>query len=219
MLLSLFNFKISHRFQLFQSVCIEKSVIMSYHKGQNVNNILIIFLVTFSISVDYCQCSPYRVRANNRLECRDKVPRKLSDLPNVVLTGYIEQIYPSIDSGGTYTGSVLVKRVLRGPSRYQGNRVTIDGFGDRTFCYSRGEPTESWIFQLTQISEGYFRLNGTMLKLNLDNLDRMNVLVEGNSINLLDLVFYSNQANLSLSLLWNYLSFYRSNLSKETRDN
>ncbi|XP_015785065.1 agrin-like [Tetranychus urticae] len=137
---------------------------------------IIIFLVIWLTLSNFCLC--YRLRFNNKLECRDKVPRKLTDLSNVVLTGFIEQTYPSLDNGEIYSGSVLVKRVFRGPSKFQGNRVTIDGLGDASYCQSKGQRGESWIFQLSQISDGYFRLNGTLLKLNLDNLDRINALVE-----------------------------------------
>ncbi|RWS16649.1 Agrin-like protein [Dinothrombium tinctorium] len=111
-------------------------------------------------------------------ECQEKVPRRSQELPDVVLTGFVEQVYPNIDGGDTYSGSIVVKHVYRGPRNLQDNRITVEGFGDKNLCLSTINKRDTWIYYLTPISDGYLRLNASLQKINLQNLDRLKALVK-----------------------------------------
>jgi len=102
----------------------------------------------------------------------------LDELPQVVLTGFVEQLYPS-DGDDTYTGSVMIKRVFRGQQSLENSRVTIGGFGTQGYCHSNVRKGDTWMFFLNQVSDGFFKLNTTLLKVTLPNLDRINAIIEG----------------------------------------
>ncbi|RWS24948.1 Agrin-like protein [Leptotrombidium deliense] len=136
-------------------------------------------LVLFAICSIIVICeSRISLKFNLRPECRDKLPRRSYELPDVVLTGFVEQIYPNYNEGEVYSGSVIVKRVLKGPRELQGNRVTIEGFGDTNLCYSKVRKRDIWVFFLSEISNGFFRLNGTLHRINLNTMDRLNALTK-----------------------------------------
>jgi len=118
-----------------------------------------------------------RYKVRTKPECRDKGPRRFEELPQVVISGFVEQTYPS-DGDDTYTGSVLVKRVFKGPYGLENTHVTIGGLGMTGVCHSSVRKRDTWIFLLNQVSHGFLRLNQTLLKLTLPNLDRMNALVK-----------------------------------------
>ncbi|CAG2108377.1 unnamed protein product [Medioppia subpectinata] len=136
----------------------------------------------FSTGLDaiYCLCAGIEARIRYRLrtrpECRDKGPRREEELPPVVVTAFVEQTYPS-DGDDTYSASVVIKRVLRGHDSLENNRVTIGGFGSPGLCYSNVKKRDTWIFFLNPVSEGFLRLNNTLLKITLPNLDRMNAII------------------------------------------
>lgn len=119
-----------------------------------------------------------RYRLRTRPECRDKGPRRVEELPPIVVTGFVEQLYPN-DGDDTYSASVLIKRVLRGPSSLDNNRVTVGGFGAQGLCYANARKRDTWILLLNPISDGFLRLNNTLLKVTLPNLDRINALIRG----------------------------------------
>jgi len=119
------------------------------------------------------------LRYRLKKECREQFPRTQSELPEVVLTGFVEQIYPSLDGGDIYSGSVIVKRILRGSKKLENNKITIEGFGDKNLCHSKVQKRDSWIFLLSPVSNGFMRLNGSLQKPNLHNIDRMNALTQG----------------------------------------
>jgi hypothetical protein len=119
-----------------------------------------------------------RYKVRTRPECRDKGPRRIDEMPQVVLTGFVEQLYPS-DGDDTYSGSVMIKRVMRGQQSLENNRVTIGGFGTQGYCYSNVRKRDTWIFLLNQVSDGSFKLNSTLLKVTLPNLDRINAIIKG----------------------------------------
>jgi hypothetical protein len=119
-----------------------------------------------------------RYKLRTRPECRDKGPRRADEMPQVVLTGFVEQLYPS-DGDDTYSGSVMIKRVFRGQQSLENSRVTIGGFGTQGFCHSNVRKRDTWIFLLNQVSDGSFKLNSTLLKVTLPNLDRINAIIKG----------------------------------------
>lgn len=142
---------------------------------KSIEYILLVCLVCLmSISID----GRIRYKIRTRPECRDKGPRRADEMPRVVLTGFVEQLYPG-DGDETYSGSVMIKRVLRGEQSLENSRVTIGGFGTQGFCHSNAKKRDTWIFLLNEVSNGYFRLNATLLKVTLPNLDRINAIIKG----------------------------------------
>lgn len=137
----------------------------------------LILLIVISVSIISEGRLRYKLR--KRPECRDKGPRRHEDLPDVVLTGFVQQIYHSYESGEIYSGSILVKRVLKGPKRLEDNQITVNGFGDTELCHSNIRKRDTWLFLLTDVPGGAMKLNGTLLKVSLQNLDRLNALVKG----------------------------------------
>lgn len=139
---------------------------------------IVLCLIVFTLM---CMDVEARVRFKIRTkpECREKGPRRTDELPQVVFTGFVEQLYPSEDDGETYSGSVVVKRVFRGKPSLQSTRVTVGGFGTPGLCHSNVRKRDTWIFLLNPISEGFLKLNTTLLKVTLPNLDRINALVKG----------------------------------------
>ena len=142
-----------------------------------IKTILILCIIIFLF---VCIDARIRYRIRTRPECRDKGPRRTEELPPIVATGFVEQLYPN-DGDDTYSASVLIKRVLRGHSSLENNRVTIGGFGAQGLCYANARKRDTWIFLLNPVSDGFLRLNNTLLKVTLPNLDRMNALIRGSS--------------------------------------
>lgn len=136
-----------------------------------------LFLLILVLS-DVCE-GRIRYKYRKRAECRDKGPRRSDELPAVVLTGLIENVYPPHDVSQLYSASVHVKWIFKGPKKLQDSRVTIDGFGDPNLCSSSVNRMDSWIMTLDEVSEGLLRLNGTLLNVNLHNLDRITALTSG----------------------------------------
>ncbi|XP_054159885.1 agrin-like [Oppia nitens] len=136
-----------------------------------------IIAIICALSLLWISCEArIRYRIRTRPECRDKGPKRMEELPPVVFTGFVEQIYPS-DDDDTYSASVVVKRVLRGHPSFENNRVTVGGFGLTGLCYSNVRKRDSWLFFLNPISEGFLRLNNTLLKVTIPNLDRINAII------------------------------------------
>ncbi|KAI1296490.1 Agrin [Halotydeus destructor] len=124
-----------------------------------------------------------RYKYRKRLECRDNWPRRVNDLPSVVLIGLVENVHGPSSIGptagsedATYSASVYVKWVFKGSTILQDNRITVNGFGDSLLCHSQVTPLDSWIFFLDQLSSSSFKLNGTLHKVHLHNLDRINAI-------------------------------------------
>ena len=145
----------------------------------NLRTSVICFL--FSLVIIACICDArIRYRYLKRAECRDNWPRRQNDLPPVVLMGLVDTVYPAtVGSGGYYGALIHVKWVFRGPKRLQETRITANGFGDSLVCHSDVHRLDSWIFTLDEESDGSLRLNGTLHKVNLHNLDRIKALTRG----------------------------------------
>lgn len=142
-----------------------------------IGSVIVICLITVQTSE-----SRIRYKYRKRPECRDQVPRRGDELPSILVTGIIETTYPPVTGSELYSASVHVKSVLRGPKLLQETRVTVAGFGDTNLCHASTTRGDSWILLLEQVTDGLFKLNGTLLKVNLNNLDRLSALTAGESI-------------------------------------
>lgn len=145
---------------------------------QQIKMILKIFIVILLV---YFQSSESRIRYKyrKRPECRDQVPRRVDELSSILVTGVIETTFPPVSGTELYSASVHVKSVLRGPKTLQETRITVAGFGDTSLCHATTTRGDSWILSLEQVADGLLKLNGTLLKVNLNNLDRLSALTAG----------------------------------------
>jgi hypothetical protein len=71
------------------------------------------------------------------------------------------------------SASVFVKWVLKGPQNLEKTRITVDGFGSPESCYPIAKKFDSLILLLEDSAEGLYRLNGTVIRVSLNNLDRI----------------------------------------------
>ena len=132
-------------------------------------------IVIVLIALPFCE-SRIRYKYRKRPECRDQVPRRSDELSTILVTGVIETTYPPVTGSDLYSASVHVKSVLKGPKTLQETRQTVAGFGDTNLCHAVTTRGDSWILSLEQLSDGLLKLNGTLLKVNLNNLDRLTAL-------------------------------------------
>lgn len=144
--------------------------------GNSVPNLIFcLILIVYLISkVD----SRVRYKLRTRPECREKGPRRAEELSNIIISGFVEQVFHTGIEDGVYSGSVLVKRVFKGPSNLLSSKITVQGFNEAGVCYSNVRKWDTWIMPLGH-SSGGFRLNGTLLRITLSNLDKINALVKG----------------------------------------
>jgi len=72
-----------------------------------------------------------------------------------------------------------VRRVFYGPKNLRKARVNIAGFGaNKEWCWNDVKRGESWIFVLQTISyPDYFRVNSSLIKVNLHNLEKVDAII------------------------------------------
>ncbi|KAH9389513.1 hypothetical protein TYRP_023257 [Tyrophagus putrescentiae] len=116
------------------------------------------------------------------LECRsDVLPQRADIVPHgVVFSGTVTEVRQdggqSTGSDHEYSATVLVRRVFFGPRSLRRSHVTVAGFGDRArnWCHANVRCGDSWIFVLVPITfPDYFRLNASLVRMNLHALERM----------------------------------------------
>uniref|UniRef100_A0A4Q8K6S1 U21-Liphistoxin-Lth1a_1 n=1 Tax=Liphistius thaleban TaxID=1905330 RepID=A0A4Q8K6S1_9ARAC len=112
----------------------------------------------------HCRRRRYRDCSEERLTVRE-------DAADVVLTGTVKRLYGGHDP--VYSGEVQVKRVLKGDNIRVGESLLVEGFGSNVICYSKVRVKDSKIFLLGQLHTGRFRLNSSLLEMNVPNLDRI----------------------------------------------
>lgn len=118
-----------------------------------------------------------RYKYRHRPECRDLWPRRSENLPPVVLTGVVESLYPPPSGSLIPSGSVYVKWIHKGLKTLEGTRITIDGLGQPDPCLETIRKSDTLIFLLEPVTDGLFRLNSTAIRVNLNNLDRIQSLI------------------------------------------
>lgn len=83
---------------------------------------------------------------------------------------------------GGYKGQVAVKRVVKGlpPAIQPMSVIQIENFGDPSLCESHVMKRDTKIFLLTKSPySGNFRLNSSVIRLTLKNLDRIAASMKG----------------------------------------
>ncbi|KAG8193220.1 hypothetical protein JTE90_005567 [Oedothorax gibbosus] len=100
-------------------------------------------------------------------QCRDKLDPSAS----MVFTGTVERLYRSRSE--TYRGVVKVKRVVKGDSNFADNTVIVEGFGDPNICNSDVRERDTRIFLVRQLDSGHLRLNSSVVRVTVSNLDKV----------------------------------------------
>lgn len=118
-----------------------------------------------------------RYKYRKRTECKDEWPRRADDLSKIVLSGVVQQPHPPTPGSQLTSASVYVKWVLKGPEPLEGARITVDGFGQPNSCYPAAKKFDSLILILEESAEGLYRLNGTVFRVSLNNIDRIQAVI------------------------------------------
>lgn len=118
-----------------------------------------------------------RFKYRKRPECRSSWPRRIEDLPSHVVIGTIEKTFPVPPGATVFPANVQIKWVIRGKQQLEGQRVTIDGFEADDSCFGEIKKADTLILLLEPVTEGLLRLNGTIIRVNLNNLDRIQAII------------------------------------------
>ncbi|XP_054715535.1 agrin-like [Uloborus diversus] len=129
---------------------------------------VLIYFVLFFIMMNISQAR--RRRSQN---CREKMDYN-SDL---VFTGTVERIYRS--RAELYRGIVKVKRVFKGDASFADNTVIVEGFGNENLCNSDVRERDTRIFLVSISKNGHLRLNSSVVRVTVSNLERTVSAVRG----------------------------------------
>ncbi|XP_070562238.1 agrin-like [Ptychodera flava] len=113
--------------------------------------------------------------------CKEKSMEQREEQANVVLSGFIRQVYRKPRSK-MYSCEVRVVRVFKGDSVLNGNMeghspfapamLMIDGFGDPTICENTVNTGDTRLFLLERQKDGNLKLNSSVVRITMNNLDR-----------------------------------------------
>lgn len=132
-------------------------------------------------------------RPYQRVECRNPFPARSDIFPHgVVVSGRVDDVRPTDignsllpeSSDSRYMASVYVRRVFAGSQSLRRQRITVTGFGDsnKSWCHTNVRKGESWIFVLAPIANpDFFRLNGSLIRVTLSNIEKMDSITAGES--------------------------------------
>lgn len=124
--------------------------------------------------------------------CTENVPlTDREDLADTIFTGTVQKIYrktPNRNVINEYNAMVLVKRVLKGDRQLQDHTVVVGGLGDRGICQSDVRERDTRIFLVGETESGHLRLNSSLLRMSILNLDVVTAAVNGEFCILLILV-------------------------------
>lgn len=109
-------------------------------------------------------------------ECTEERLKVREGAADVILTGTIKRLYSGL--ADLNSGEVLVKRVMKGDYIKAGETLIVEGFGNKEICASQAIEKDSKIFLLSQLQTGRFRLNSSVIQINLPNLDKMTATVK-----------------------------------------
>lgn len=135
--------------------------------------------------------------------CRENLPRKSEDLPVLVITGRVKEVYNVGDTGsilnalsssnvGAENGAnnnkalVNIGRVIKGNQQLVGSDIIVSGFNSSSSqpCPNYVKPNDTYIMLLNLDGTAggitgdrkYVIQNNNILSLNLSNLDRINAI-------------------------------------------
>ncbi|KAG8193214.1 hypothetical protein JTE90_005562 [Oedothorax gibbosus] len=115
--------------------------------------------------------------------CTENVPLfQRVFLSDIIFTGTVQKIYrksPNLSTVQEYNAMVLVKRVLKGTRDLQNQNVVVGGLGNRSICESDTNERDTRIFLLVNTESGYLKLNSSLLRMNIHNLESIDATVNG----------------------------------------
>lgn len=126
--------------------------------------------------------SSAKVRRPQLELCRENLPRKSEDLPALVASARVKEVYfqngandtsPPADNKALLT----VKRVFKGNQQLVGSDIVVSGFNQTSSvaCPNYVKANDTYILLLNQDAERKYSIhNGNLFSLNLNNLDRVN---------------------------------------------
>lgn len=169
----------------------------SHQVGPHVSNSRIVTLSTSSNAI--------RLRANRLRrpeQCKENLPKKFDDLPELVIIAKIKEVYTSLSStlnsllssqqDATNNNNnqtvdqqlkalVNVARVFKGNQRLEGSNILVTGFNttSSTSCPNYIKPNDTVILLLNSEASdrSYAIQNGNLLSMSLNNLDKINAIV------------------------------------------
>lgn len=98
---------------------------------------------------------------------------------DVVVTGVVTEVY-MLSFDGSYSVKLLIKRVFKGLSDVRYHRpVIVDGFGVTAICDSDVNVKDTRVFLLRKQEHGHLRLNSSLVRVTLHNLDLTFAAVSG----------------------------------------
>lgn len=111
------------------------------------------------------------------------------EVANAVFTGTVRELYPDYQHPNMWKGEVEIKRVFKGgnvilnaPHAHHKKRVVVDGLGDPHICHSMARKHDSRIFLVNTNGHGELRLNSSLVRITLNNLEQAESAVKGKSV-------------------------------------
>ena len=105
---------------------------------------------------------------------------------NAVFTGTVRDVYPDYQHPSMLKAEVEIKRVFKGsnvvlnaPHVHHKRRVVVDGLGDPHICHSMVRKHDSRIFLVNKNGNGELRLNSSLVRITLNNLEQAESAVKG----------------------------------------
>ncbi len=138
--------------------------------------------------VNYGTYTTHAVRSprSNFKSCSEKPLEIREEMANVVLSGYIGRVMRK-PRNMMYECEVEVVRVFKGQTTLEnevqpamaGNKLKIGGFGDPLICDNVVHAGDTRVMLLNKGSDGHLKLNSSLIRITLGNLDRAEAAVSG----------------------------------------
>ncbi|KAJ8320444.1 hypothetical protein KUTeg_002031 [Tegillarca granosa] len=123
--------------------------------------------------------------------CSESVLEKREEIASIVISGTVKQLMPDKIHKNMYKGEIEIKRIFKGNGEIHNrtynvvkrgpngrSMVMIEGFGDPHICESVVRKFDTRIFLLNKGENGDLKLNSSIVRLTLTNLERTYAAVE-----------------------------------------
>lgn len=117
-------------------------------------------------------------------DCREERLHLREDTSDVIVTGTVEKVDRHADDQ-EYGAQIIVKRVIKYPKpeagfdARPGKVIRVEGFGNEAICDHHIKVKDSRVFLLKISSKRQLRLNATLLRITVPNLERIAAVVKG----------------------------------------
>lgn len=130
-------------------------------------------------------------RSRRICESDDQPLQVREEHANVILTGTVRGVFPDWEHPNMQKAQVEVKRVIKGDNvinslpgvnpykPWMRRVVMIDGIGDPHICHSKARRYDTKIFLLNKAKNGELKLNSSLVRLTLSNLEMADAAVKG----------------------------------------